>query len=67
MKALIYSAVIYSELHTRTTYVKRITFPRLQRLRERASMLRYTCIACFVSCYAMEEQAGVKFNTRPYC
>jgi hypothetical protein len=32
--------------YTRSKYVTLIAFPRQKWLRERASMLRYTCIAC---------------------
>jgi hypothetical protein len=36
---------------TRSEYVILIAFPRQQLLRERASMLRYTYIACLVFSY----------------
>ena len=38
----------HTHTHTHTDYVILIAFPRQQRFRERAWMLRYTYIACLV-------------------
>ena len=42
------SCRIPKSTNTQSDYVKLITFPLQQWLRERASLLRYTYTACFV-------------------
>jgi hypothetical protein len=45
---------------TRSQYVILIAFPRQQWLRERASMLFYTYIACLVTCNNLKHGAAYK-------
>ena len=49
IKRLRIACWITKATYTHSEYVIPIAFPRQQRLRERASMLRYTYIACTVS------------------
>jgi hypothetical protein len=46
---------------THSEYVILIAFPRLQWLRERATMLRYTYIACLVLCNGLDHEVGLLF------
>ena len=41
--------------NTLSEYVTLIAFPLQQWLQERASMLRYTCIACLVTLYILRD------------
>jgi hypothetical protein len=47
--------------HTHSEYVAPIAFPWQQQLRERASMLRYTYIACLVACFLLGNSPASEF------
>jgi hypothetical protein len=49
---------------THSEYAIRITFPWPQWLRERASVLRYTFVACFVAILGLLTESGKKNVSR---
>ena len=48
--SVLYNIMLVKATNAHSKYVTFITFPLQRWLRERSSMLRYTCIACLVEC-----------------
>ena len=57
---MLFACCLPKATDTSSEYVILIAFPRQQWLRERASMLRYTYIACIVNIAVIVQQFGKK-------